>query len=248
MIPQQQRLAEVFVELADTLVDDFDVTDFLTTLTERCVELLGADAAGLMLADERGSLRLVASTTERARLLEVFELQEEEGPCLDCFATGEAIANVDRAEAAQRWPRFTAAAEVTGFGRTHALPLRLRRRVVGALNLFTDEGTPLDGHDLAVGQAMADVATIGLLQERSLREQTALSEQLQSALHSRISIEQAKGVLAARTGVSVAEAFTVMRTYARRRGATLVSVAAGVISGDLPGEVVTAAARGDRRG
>lgn len=241
----QQRLAEVFVELADTLVDDFDVTDFLTTLTERCVELLGADAAGLMLADERGSLQLVASTTERARLLEVFELQTDEGPCLDCFASGEALTNVDLEESARRWPRFTEAAEATGFGNTHALPLRLRGRVIGALNLFTDRRRPLDDHDVVVGQAMADVATIGLLQERSLREQTVLSEQLQAALHSRIAVEQAKGVLAARSGVSVGDAFTAMRRYARGHGLALAAVSADVIDGTLAADVVMAPAATD---
>jgi len=227
------RLAEVFVELADTLVDDFDVTDFLTMLTERCVELLGADAAGLMLANQRGSLQLVASTTHHARLLELLELQADEGPCLDCFATGQVVANVDAADAARRWPRFGEAAAMAGFGNAHAIPLRLRRQVLGALNLFTTAGSRLDDDDVAVAQAMADVATIGLLQERSLREQTVLTEQLQAALHSRITIEQAKGVLAATTGLGVADTFTALRRHARAHGLPLSDVAAGVISGAL---------------
>lgn len=228
-----KRLARVFVELADTLVDEFDVVDLLQMLTERCVELLAADASGLMLADQRGELRLMAVTAERARVLELFELQIDEGPCRDCFATGLAITNVDLTEAYQRWPVFTPAAVEAGFGATHALPMRLRGQVIGALNLFTDGVAPLDDDEIAVGQAMADVATIGLLHERTLHEQTVLSQQLQTALHSRVLIEQAKGVLAARAGITVSEAFTRMRTHARRNHVTLTAVASGVVDGSL---------------
>ncbi|WP_380165104.1 GAF and ANTAR domain-containing protein [Jannaschia sp. R86511] len=225
------RLAEVFVELADTLVADFDTVDFLQMLTERSVELLGADAAGLMLADERGGLVLMASTLERMRLLELFELQVEEGPCQDCFRSGEPVVNVVIAEAEGRWPRFTVAAAEAGFGATHALPLRLRGRVIGALNLFSDEPRPLTEEDVTIGQAMADVATIGLLHERNLHEKTALSEQLQTALHSRVLIEQAKGMLAARLDVGVDEAFVLMRRLARGRGLPLGDVARQVLEG-----------------
>jgi GAF domain-containing protein len=228
-----ERLARVFVELADTLVDEFDQVDFLQMLVDRLVELLGADAAGLMLADQRGSLQLMASSVEEARDLEVFELQMREGPCVDCFATGQAVVNVDLADAYERWPVFTPAAVEAGFRASHALPLRLRRQVLGAMNLFTEEPRRLDDEHIAIGQAMADVATIGLLHERNLREQTVLSEQLQSALHSRVLIEQAKGVLAARTGVGVAEAFAMMRSHARRHGLPLTAVAAAVIDGSL---------------
>ena len=233
-----QRLAQVFVELADTLVDAFDVVDFLQMLTERCVELLDADAAGLMLADQRGDLQLMNSTVERARGLELFELQIDEGPCRECFATGQAVTNVDLAEAHHRWPVFTTAAVQAGFGATHALPMRLRGQVIGALNLFTDRADPLDEQDIAVGQAMADVATIGLLHERTLREQTALSEQLQTALHSRILIEQAKGVLAARAGIPVTEAFNRMRAHARRNHVVLTAVATAVLDGSLDQRVL----------
>jgi len=136
-----QRMAQVFVELADTLSADFDVVDLLQTLSDRCVELVGADASGLMLTDQRGGLQLVAATLERARMLELFELQVQEGPCLECFGTGQAITNVvlASAEANRRWPEFTPAAAEAGFGATHALPMRLRGRVIGALNLFTDD-------------------------------------------------------------------------------------------------------------
>jgi transcriptional regulator with GAF, ATPase, and Fis domain len=230
---REQRLAEVFVELADTLVEEFDVVDFLQTLTERCVELADTDAAGLMLDDQRGRLQLVAYTDESTRLLELFELQKAEGPCLDCFASGRVIANVDLADSRGRWPVFTEAALEVGFTVSHALPLRLRRQVVGALNLFTVERTELTDDHLAVVQGMADIATIGLLHERALRDQVVLAEQLQTALHSRIVIEQAKGVLSARAGISVADAFSRMRTHARRAGAQLTTVAEGVVGGSL---------------
>lgn len=233
--PTEQRLAEVFVELADTLIDDFDVADFLQSLTERCVELLGVSAAGLMLADDHGRLRLVAGTSSTTRDLELFELQQNEGPCVDTYASGEAILNVRIAstDAAARWPTFTAAAAQAGVRFTSALPMRLRGRVVGALNLFSDRHDCLSAPSLALGQAMADVATIGLMNERSLREKTLLSEQLQVALQSRVVIEQAKGVLAARAGISVDDAFARLRQYARSHGTALTQVAAGVVTGEL---------------
>jgi GAF domain-containing protein len=238
MDDQATRMARVFVELADTLVENFDVVDFLQTLTDRCVELLGADASGLMLTDQRGGLQLMTATLERARMLELFELQVQEGPCLDCFNTGDPVTNVDLAqpEAGERWPVFTPAALGAGFGATHALPMRLRGRVIGALNMFNDRSVQLSDSDLAVGQAMADVATIGLLHQRNTHEQTILSEQLQTALQSRILIEQAKGALAARTGLSVNEAFHKLRNHARRNNLTLTDVATAVIDQTTPTE------------
>ena len=235
---REQRLTEVFVELADTLVEGFDVVEFLQMLTERSVELIDTDAAGLMLDDQRGNLRVIAYTDESARLLELFELQRQEGPCLDCFATGQVIANVDLDEARGRWPVFSEAARDLGFSTSHALPLRLRRQIIGALNLFTVEPTPLSAEQLAVAQGLADIATIGLLHERALHDQVVLSEQLQTALHSRIVIEQAKGVLSARSGATVAEAFQLMRSHARRTGEPLTEVAAAVIDGSLPADTV----------
>ena len=231
---REQRLSRVFVELADTLVAQFDVIDFLHTLADRSVELLGADAAGLMLADQRGNLRVVASSAESARLLEVFELQNFEGPCLDCFHSGEQVVNLDEAEMHARWPAFWAETKQLGFRSAHALPMRLRDEVIGAINLFSRTEPSLSDDDLAVGQAMADVATIGLLQERSVRQKEVLAEQLQTALNSRITIEQAKGVLAERAQIPMDEAFRVMRSYARRRdGRTLTAVANAVINGSL---------------
>jgi transcriptional regulator with GAF, ATPase, and Fis domain len=229
----QQRLAEVFVELADTLVDDFDVVDLLQTLADRTVELLDADASGLMLADQRGDLKLMASTLERARLVELFELQVAEGPCRECFTNGLPITNVDLTEAMERWPRFTPVAVEAGFRATHALPMRLRGQIIGALNIFTEKPAHLGEDDIAVGQAMADVATIALLNERTHFEQVRLSEQLQTALQSRILIEQAKGVLSARANIGVDEAFNRMRHHARGNGLTLSVVASRVIDTTL---------------
>ncbi len=235
---REQRLTEVFVELADTLVEEFDVVDFLQVLTERCVELIDTDAAGLMLDDQRGNLQVVAYTDESARLLELFELQKAEGPCLDCFATGQVITNVDLADSRARWPVFTEAALGLGFTYSHALPLRLRGQVLGSLNLFSLERKALTDDHVAVAQGMADIATIGLLHERALRDQVVLAEQLQTALHSRIVIEQAKGVLSARAGITVSEAFSRMRAHARRTGEQLTSVAEAVVAARLhPGHL-----------
>src|SRR3954466_4034963 len=239
---REQRLAQVFVELADTLVEEFDVVDLLQTLTERCVELVDTDAAGLLLDDQRGNLRLIAHTHESARLLELFELQRREGPCLDCFATGNVIANIDLTTATDRWPAFTQAARDVGFGTSHAVPLRLRRQVIGALNLFTTGQRPLSDDHLAVAQGLADIATIGLLHERAARDQALLSEQLQTALHSRILIEQAKGVLSAQAGTGVGSAFSLMRTPPRRTGQPLTTVADAIIAGHLDAAALQQAA------
>lgn len=230
---REQRLARVFVELADTLVAEFDVIDFLHTLTDRSVELLGADAAGLMLADQRGNLRLIASSAESARLLEVFELQNAEGPCLDCFHSGEQLVNLDDATMQARWPNFWAETNQLGFRSAHALPMRLREQVIGAINLFGTTAESLSADGVAVGQAMADVATIGLLQERSVLQQEVLVEQLQTALNSRVLIEQAKGVLSERRRVAIDEAFALMRAHARQKGTTLTKVATDIVNGSL---------------
>ncbi len=192
-----------------------------------------------MLADQRGELQLMACTLERAWVLELFELQIQVGPCRESFLTGRAITNVALSDARDRWPVFTPAAVEAGFRSTHALPMRLRGRVIGALNLFTDQQVSLEPDAITVAQAMADVATIGLLHERNLHEQTILSEQLQTALHSRVLIEQAKGMLAARAQLSVGEGFNRMRAHARRDGLTLTAVAQAVVDGASDVSVLT---------
>lgn len=232
-VKAQQRLTQVFVELADTLVAEFDALDLLHTLTERSVELLNVDAAGVILSDLHGHLQVVASTSTDARALELFELHSDEGPCLDCFTSGQAVANVEAAEATQRWPRFSAAFTQAGYQSAHAVPLRLRNQVIGAMNLFCIDQMTLNDDDLALAQALADVATIGLLQERAVHESDLLAEQLQTALNSRILIEQAKGVLRGLSSVSVDEAFRLLREHSRRHQMPLRDVAAQVIDGTI---------------
>jgi GAF domain-containing protein len=224
------ELADVFVEMADTLVDDFDVIDFLHVLTERCVQLLGISAAGLLLTDGQDKLQVVAASSERTRLLELFQLQTDEGPCVDCFRTGRPVSVADL-RADERWPRFTAAAEEVGFAAVHALPMRLRSEVIGALNLFGTRPSALDEVSLRIGQGLADVATIGLLQQRAIHRRDVLTEQLRTALNSRILIEQAKGVLAERLQLDMAEAFALLRQGARSNNRRLSELAQAVVDG-----------------
>jgi transcriptional regulator with GAF, ATPase, and Fis domain len=226
----EQQLAEAFVEMADTLVDDFDLMDFLHLLTERCVRLLDVSAAGLLLTDQRGALRLVAASTEQTRLLELFQVQTHEGPCVECFHTGRPVAVTDLSTA-QRWPRFAAAARQAGFAAMHALPMRLRDDVIGAMNLFLTDIGKLDDDTLRLAQAFADIATIGLLQARTIRHREALVEQLQTALNTRILIEQAKGVLAERRHLDMDQAFTLLRTAARNQNRRLSELARAIVDG-----------------
>jgi GAF domain-containing protein len=225
-----QLLSETFVELTDTMVADFDVIDFLHVLTSRSVELLDVAAAGLLLADPRGELRVVAASSEAARLLELFQLQSDQGPCLDCFRSGQPVTATDL-NTEERWPRFAHAAGQAGFAGVQALPMRLREQVIGALNLFRATAGEFDAVSVRVGQAMADVATIGLLHERSMRRSDILNEQLQTALNSRVIIEQAKGKLAERLGIDVDQAFTLLRDQARNHNQRLSDLARAFVDG-----------------
>jgi GAF domain-containing protein len=238
MVSREQRIATTFVELADTLVADFDVIDFLHTLATRSVELLGASAAGIMLADQRGTLQVVASSTEEAQLLELYELQNNEGPCLDCFRTGAPVARADLPAMQLAWPTFTPQLQQHGFRSAQALPMRLRSETIGALNLFRTEPGRLSEADLGIGQAMADVATVGLLQERAIAARELVATQLQTALTSRVVLEQAKGMLAQRAGLSMDQAFQLMRAYARSNNRRLSDVAAYIIDGTLDNDLL----------
>jgi GAF domain-containing protein len=226
-------LVHTLVELADSLVDDFDVVELLSLLADRCVEVVGVSAAGVMLLAPEGDLRVVASSSEAMRVVELFELQSEEGPCLDCFASGEAVLNQDLTGVDGRWPRFAPVALEAGFQAAHALPMRVRGAVIGALNLFCRDQSPLSEEHVVAGQALAAVATIAILQQRVVAEARIVNDQLNTALTSRVVIEQAKGVLAERNGLSMQAAFETMRKYARDNNLRLADVAGHVVDKTL---------------
>ena len=236
-MPNEALLVRTLVELAETLVDDFDVVELLSLLADRCVEVLGVSAAGVMLVAPEGDLRVIASSSDAMRVVELFELQSDEGPCLDCYASGEAVFNKDLTDAG-RWPRFGPVAVDAGFRSAHALPMRLRGAVIGALNLFGRDAGDLSEENLVAGQALAAVATIAILQQRVVADARILNDQLNTALTSRVVIEQAKGVLAERSGLSMQGAFAAMRRYARDNNLRLADVAARVIDKTLaPGMI-----------
>jgi len=226
-----QRLAAIFVEVADTLVDEFDLIDFLHMLTDRAASLVDAAAVGIVLADLGGRLEFMAASNENVKLLELFQLQNHEGPCLEAFQTAHAVINVDLGAAGDRWPKFAPRATALGFQAVHAFPLRLRRQVIGAMNVFgATKGGDFEDSDVAVMQALADVAAIALIQERVIYHGEVLTQQLQAALNSRVIIEQAKGAVAQARGVSVDEAFASIRSYARRNNRRLTDVARTIVA------------------
>lgn len=226
-------LARAFVRLADTLASDFDVVDFLHGLSDDSVQILTAEAAGVMLADARGALRLVASSDERMRILELFELQGAQGPCMDAFSTGRAV-QAGAADSRTRWPDFAPHAFDAGFQMMCAVPLRLRTDIIGALNVFRGTDEPFTDDEIAIAKAMGEIAAIGLIQERALRERTLLTEQLQSALNSRIILEQAKGMLAEYLRVTIDDAFQLLRNYSRDHNRKLSAVARDVVDRNIP--------------
>ena len=229
----QQRLLETFVKLADTLIDDYDVVDLLQDLVETCRDVLDTTAAGILLADSRGELELVASTSEASRLVEMMQLAAEKGPCIDSYRSGRRVSVPDIAASKEEWWQFRGSALAQGFRSMDALPLRLRDTTIGTLNLLrSDEGAAPED-TIHAAQAFADVATIGILHERTLRESAILSEQLQAALNSRIVIEQAKGVISHTRGVSIDDAFGLMRQYARSHSMGLSIVAARIVDRSL---------------
>lgn len=224
-----EKLTDVFVETADMLVDDYDSVDFLHRLTEHAAFISGAGAVGLMLADHQGRLQHLASSTDTARMLELYQLQVGEGPCLDCFDTKAPVVNADLAAATDRWPQFAPAATAAGFSSVHAFPMRLRGTIIGALNLFASADVAIAPTEVRVVQSLADIATISILHERNLRRSEALTEQLQGALNSRVVIEQAKGALAQMDGITPEAAFEVLRVRARSTRQKLVVVAEEVL-------------------
>ena len=230
---REESVVRALVEMADTLVGDFDVVELLTGLASRCVELLGISAAGVMVATAQGDVRLVASSSEAMRVLELFELQAEEGPCLDAYRSGEPVDHLILAAGSDPWPRFSVAALEAGFQSVSALPLRLRDATIGALNLFSVGMAPMSEPNTVVARAFADLAAISILQHRSADEHQRTNEQLSSALNSRIVIEQAKGIIAERAGVGLSVAFDRLRGYARDHNLRLTEVAHAAVDGTL---------------
>jgi len=229
-IQTSERVAQIFVEFADTLVEEFDVVEFLQMVALRAAELVDHSDAGILIADKHDVLQFMAASDERTELLELFQVQSQQGPCEDCFRLGTPVINADLREASDRWPVFAPRAVAAGFRSVHAFPMRLRQEVIGALNLFSTDVGRLEPADIRLVQALADVATIGLLQERAIRRGEVLSEQLQGALNSRVIIEQAKGALAQIHGCSVDEAFTRLRSHCRANNLLLSTVANGVVT------------------
>jgi len=232
-VTREAVLARTMVELADTLVDDFDIVESLTTLADRCVEVFDISAAGIMLVAPEGDLRVMTSSSEAMRVVEVFELQAQEGPCLDCYRSGRPVVNQDLATVNGRWPRFSAVAMQAGFRATDAIPMRLRGQVIGALNLFRSEVGSLTEADVLSAQALADVATIAILQHRSALDVRLVNEQLSQALNSRIVIEQAKGMISEQGQLDLQQAFARLRNHARNHNVRLVELAAAVVGGTL---------------
>ncbi|WP_052665181.1 GAF and ANTAR domain-containing protein [Nitriliruptor alkaliphilus] len=230
---RERRLVATFVELADTLVEDFDVVELLYTLTERVVEMSIASEAGILLADEVGDLQFMAASDERTHLLELFQVQNQEGPCQDCFLSGRPVGAADLEDARELWPLFAPKALSVGFRSVQAVPLRLRGDILGALNLFRNEPGGIGDADQLVVQAMGDIATIGLLQQREAQRAATVTNQLQHALHSRISIEQAKGVISEQIGSSIEDSFALLRSHSRRHNHKLSDLARAVVEREI---------------
>lgn len=229
----EQRLVHVFEELANALVPGFDTNDFLRILTERTVELVAIDAAGVLLSDQRGQLASLACTTESARTLEELELADARGPCYDCFTSGRPLVNLGRDTISTRWPRFQHLSAEAGIGTVHAVPLQLGNQVIGSLNMFCAATGGLSAQDVDTCRALGRLATIGLLHQRTARSAQEEAAQLRQALTSRIIIEQAKGMLAEGAGCTPAAAFDALRRYARTHGRPLHDIAAAVVDGTL---------------
>lgn len=230
---RERRLVHTFVTLADTLVAGYDVVELLQKLVEACAELLDAAAAGILLAEPSGELAVVASTSEQSRLVEVMQLSVGNGPCVESFTSGRMVEIEDVAAVADRWPEFSREALAQGFKAVHAIPLTLRGSVIGTLNLFRGEIGQLSELDAIAARGLADVATIGILHERTLRENEIATVQLQHALDSRVVIEQAKGVIAQLNSVDMDAAFKTLRDYSRRNNLNLRGVAEQIVSREL---------------
>jgi transcriptional regulator with GAF, ATPase, and Fis domain len=238
MSERELAVTEAFVSIANSLVEGYDLLDLYLGLTGDCVRLLDIEEAGLLLADSQGILHVMAASSERALALELFQLQRDQGPCLECFREGAAVLVPDLAVEEKRWPQFVDNARSAGFASVHALPMRLRDKVLGALGLFGSSPGRLDERDLALGQALAHVASVALVAERATADSRALTGQLQAALTSRVTLEQAKGILAQSGELEMDRAFAVLRRYARDHNLRLAELAAGLVGRDLRPELL----------
>jgi GAF domain-containing protein len=228
-----EQLFDTFATLADTLVAGYDVIDLVQNLVANCRDLLDVTSAGILLLGSDDTLEVIASTSEANRLVEIMELDADAGPCLEAFRTGSVVSVPDIDIDIDRWPVFCATAKAEGIHSVYAIPLRLRDTTIGTLNLMRDQRGELNQHDIRAAQALADVATVGILQERAIRDATLIRDQLQKALSSRIVIEQAKGIVAEIDQVSMEAAFERIRHYARTQRVSLNSVAHRLVAGDL---------------
>jgi transcriptional regulator with GAF, ATPase, and Fis domain len=228
-----ELLFDAFATFADTLVTGYDVVDLLQKLVERCHELLEVDSAGILLENAEGALELVASTSEENTLVEVMQIAADAGPCLESFRTRNVVSLPDVEERAERWPDFARTAINQGIHSVYAIPLRLRETTIGTLNLMGNERGELGQYDIRAAQALADVATIGILQERTIRDASAVRDQLQNALNSRVVIEQAKGVVAETSKLSMDAAFNLIRQHARSNSQPITRVAEELVAGRL---------------
>jgi transcriptional regulator with GAF, ATPase, and Fis domain len=235
---RERDIIRAFVDLSNELVDGYDIVELLVRLTMNCAQLLDVASSGLLLADQRGVLHLIATTSARTHDLEVFQLQRDEGPCLDCYHSGAPVIVPDLADQVQRWPQFCPAAQSVGFASVHALPMRLRDTVLGALGLFGDRPGTLDADDLALAQALVHVASVAIVNEKAAADRDTINAQLQHALTSRIALEQAKGALAYAGQMDMDQAFTVLRRYARDHGHKLTDVASRLVQRELRTEEV----------
>jgi transcriptional regulator with GAF, ATPase, and Fis domain len=230
---REQLLVKTFVTLADSLVTDYDIIDLLQTLVDRTTELFDASAAGIVLGPDADHLEVIVSTSENSRIVGLMQLRAGAGPCVEAVTSGGVVSVVDEGEMFDRWPTFAAAATGSGYVSVHAIPLRLRGQIIGSLNLFRDHEGALNETDAIAAQALADVATISVLQERTIHDSRAVRAQLQRALDTRIVIEQAKGVIAYTHHLDMEAAFRLIRHHARSTQTPMSAVAAGVVDGSI---------------
>ena len=233
---REHGITQAFTSLAQSLADGLDPVDLLSGLAEDTTRLLDVASTGMLLADPKGVLHVVAASSEATRILEIYQVQRDQGPCLDCYRTGTPVSVADLRTATDRWPQFTSEALDAGFASVHAVPMRLRNNILGTLGLFGTHAGALNEDDLSLGQALAYVAAVALVQDKAAADKTAINEQLQTALNSRVAVEQAKGVLAQRGGLDMEAAFAVLRLYARDHNARLTEVARAVTTRRLPAQ------------